>query len=38
MLAVKNGMIRQDDFNPEDVATDPAEICPDLDQMFDRAN
>lgn len=31
MLAVKNGTIRQDDFNPEDVITDPAEICPDLD-------
>ncbi len=31
MFAVKTGMIRHDDFRPEDAITDTAEICPDLD-------
>jgi len=31
MFAVNKGMVREGEFQPGDVATDPAEICPDLD-------
>lgn len=34
LFAVKNGMIRPDEFKPEDVVTDPAEICPEIDSAL----